>query len=165
MQKEPGHTIPQIRTATATLPAPSSLEPVDEITKILAKHMDDTTSLVRSLKDTPAKQILKYSNDKRQSVDVFCNGCGAHGHKALNCDFITRLSNSLDFIATLDATKKKEIMDAFTKEQTRRRQSKQTDKKGRARVLRDTGDIEGLYNLATENHGNEDDDSQTSYAS
>ena len=41
MQKQPGHTIPQIRTATATLTAPSSLQPVDEITKLLAKHMDD----------------------------------------------------------------------------------------------------------------------------
>lgn len=161
MEKESNHNYPQIRTAMAPAQASSTGQPVDEITKLLAKHMDDTTSLVRSLKDTTAKQILKYSNERRQSVDVFCNACGGHGHKVLNCDFVARLSNSLDFIASLDAAKKKEIMDAFQKEQNRRRQFKQTDRKGRARVLRDTGDIEGLYNLATEHQGDDDDDSQT----
>ena len=162
MKKESNNTTPHIRTATAASQNPQTSQPVDEITKILAKHMDDTTSLVRSLKDTKAQQILKYSNDRRQSVDVFCNACGGHGHKSLNCDFVARLANSLDFIATLDAPKKKEIMETFLKEQNRRRQFKQTDKKGRARVLRDTGDIEGLYNLVTQKQGNEDDDSQTS---
>ena len=130
---------------------------------MLAKHMDETTTIVRFLQNNTSKQTAaKQLSDKRPSVDIFCNGCGGHGHKVKNCDFVARLSKGLDFIATLDAAKKNDIMDTFIKEQTRRRLIKITDRKGRARVLRDSGDVEGLYQLLSNPENENDSDSQQS---
>jgi hypothetical protein len=119
MKKRTNQVTPFIRSAVANTQEMPLVQPVDEIAKILAKHMDETTSIVRSLQNNPSKPTANKSlTDKRQSVDIFCDACGGHGHKAKNCDFTARLVKGLDFIATLDAAKKKDIMETFLKEQT-----------------------------------------------
>jgi hypothetical protein len=161
MKKHTNQVTPFIQSAVAHTQEMPLVQPMDEIAKILSKHMDETTSIVRSLQNNPSKLTANKSlTDKRQSVDIFCDACGGHGHKAKNCDFTAQLVKGLDFIATLDAAKKKDIMETFLKEQTRRKLVKITVGKGRARVLRDTGDAEGLYKLLTKLDTNEDSDSQ-----
>jgi len=162
MKKHGNQTTSIIRSAVASAPELQPTPSVDEISKLLAKHMDETTSIVRSLQNRNSKLPAKQSNEKRQSVDIFCDACGGHGHKAKNCDFTARLIKGLDFIATLDVTKKKDIMETFLKEQTRRRLVKIKDRKGRARVLRDSGDIGGLYQLLSNSKKGDDSDSQQS---
>jgi hypothetical protein len=163
MKKHATQISPVIRTAAAVSATTLQVQPVDAIAKMLEKHMDATTNIVRSLQNNPTKSTAEKSpSDKRQSVDIFCDACGGHGHKAKNCDFAARLLKSLDYIATLDVAKKKEIMATFIKEQTRRRLAKITDRKGRARALRDTGDVEGLYKLVSNPDSDDDSDSQQS---
>jgi hypothetical protein len=73
-----------------------------------------------------------------------------HGHGWRKCDFCAKIIKSTDFIASLEPAKKKELLEAFMKEQARCRQQKQkANTTGRARLLQ-VRDIDTLYEVLTE---------------
>ena len=82
-----------------------------------------------------------------KSVNIYCDGCGTHGHHWRNCDFCTKLIKSLVFIGSLDAEKKQELLDTFTKDQAHKHTVKSSMVKARMHILREDGDINGLFNL------------------
>ncbi len=53
----------------------------------------------------------------RKSADVFCEGCGGCGHPWAACDFAAKLIKALDYIATLDPTNRKIVLENYHKEQ------------------------------------------------
>jgi hypothetical protein len=76
----------------------------------------------------PPSESTKLRNndqDAHKSADIYCNGCGMHGHGWRKCDFCAKVIKSMEFTAPQDPTKKKELLETFMKEQTRRRQQKQ----------------------------------------
>jgi hypothetical protein len=125
---------------------------------------DPVNSTVNYIKDpkrtksNPWKPIHKdYLNDlkpadSRKSTDTYCDACGGHGHQWLACDFSANLIKALDYIATLDPTSRKAILENYHKEQSRCRKYKQMTTAGKARQLRDSGDSEGLYQLVQDIH-------------
>ncbi len=64
----------------------------------------------------------------------------------------------MDFIAGLDTIKKQTLLEVFHHAQTQRRDQRQVSLAGKARVLFDAGNTEGLYNLIV----NGDNDEATS---
>jgi hypothetical protein len=129
---------------------------LDAITQLLQQQVDNSEAIIRAYRGgtkSPAGQLKTPSLSKvtgketRKFADVNCGACGGYGHPELQCDFAARLLKSLDFIATMDSTKKKELLDEFFAEQRRRRENKQTSLAGKARICRDTNDVEGLYKL------------------
>jgi ribosomal protein S20 len=56
----------------------------------------------------------------------------------------------MEFMATIDSTKKKLILDTFHKEQNRKRQSKQGNAVARAAECLENNDIQGMYALIQE---------------
>lgn len=51
------------------------------------------------------------------------------------------------FIGSLDAEKKQELLDTFTKDQAHKHTVKSSMVKARMHILREDGDINGLFNL------------------
>jgi hypothetical protein len=156
----------QIRAATASAPMQKIEEEtaLESIAKLVKQQVEQSDTIIRALKpavmqDSPVisqpeaatKAIIAKSffPNSRKLVDVFCEGCGLYGHEASKCDFTAKLVKVLDYIATLDSTAKKNLLQYFQSEQTKRREQRQTSLAGKARVLRDAGDAEALYNLLT----------------
>lgn len=119
-------------------------------------RMLNSTSLPE-LTDTDIIHVTKQrlplttdSHESRKPIDIFCDACGGHGHPWKRCDYLARLIKALDFTTKLDKNKQIEILQAFTKEQQRLRENKIKRNISKARTLKDSGDIEGLYKLLTE---------------
>jgi hypothetical protein len=55
--------------------------------------------------------------------------------------------------------KKQTILQSFATEQAHRREQKQTNLAGKARILRDSGDVEALYQLLLTGSTDDDTDS------
>ncbi len=69
---------------------------------------------------------------------------------------------SLDFISSLDTIKKHALIQNFVSAQTPRRDKKQNMLAGRARLLRDAGNTEGLYHLLVTGDYDDEDDAEDS---
>jgi len=129
---------------------------LDAITQLLQQQVEKSEAIIRAYRGSskaPAAQSKHLSmpadagKETRRFTDVYCKACRGYGHPKTKCDFAARMIKSLDFIAALDATKRKEILDEFLTEQRRKRDNKQTSLAGKARVCRDANDVEGLYKL------------------
>jgi hypothetical protein len=77
-----------------------------------------------------------HNNDQvaRKSADIYCDGCGMHGHGWRKCDFCTKVIKSTEFIASLEPAKKKEL------------QKQKANTAGRARLLQ-ASDIDNLFEV------------------
>jgi hypothetical protein len=80
-----------------------------------AKNLENTKSSTHK---------SKADNGTCKSVDMFCNGCGMHGHAWKRCDFCAKIVKSLEFLKGLDPAKKKKLLEIFVKEQMRKRSNK-----------------------------------------
>lgn len=143
--------------------APEETSQLDALTQLLKQHMDQSEAIIRAYRGgpkAPAGQTKTINapaatgTATRKFMDVYCGACGGYGHPDKQCDFVARMIKSLDFIAAMDNTKRKDILEEFSTEQRRRRDSKQTSLAGKARVCRDANDVEGLYKLLV--HGDPD---------
>lgn len=103
------------------------------------------------------KQQQKDLQEPRKSVDIYCDACGGYGHPWRCCDFLAKTLKAAHFMTNLDKTKQIEIVTTFAKEQQCLRDNKIKWNIGKARILKDNGDIEGLYNLLLTNAEGDDD--------
>ena len=87
-------------------------------------------------KRTPTNNTNSRNNnqDARKSADIYCDGCGMHGHGWRKCDFCTKVIKSTEFIASLEPAKKKEL------------QKQKANTAGRARLLQ-ASDIDNLFEV------------------
>jgi hypothetical protein len=103
----------------------------------------------------PNKDSLNSADvtESRKSVDVFCDACGGHGHRWKNCDYLAKMITCLDYISAITDANKKALLDTYRQEQSRRRKMKQLTAAGRARMLKDSGDADGLYQFMQDMEG------------
>lgn len=99
---------------------------LDAITQLLQQQVEQSEAIIRAYRGgskAPAAQFKHVSmpaatgKETRRFTDVYCGACGGYGHPETKCDFVARMIKSLDFIAALDGTKRKEILDEFLTEQ------------------------------------------------
>ncbi len=88
----------------------------------------------------------------RKSIDIYCDACGTHGHGWRNCDFLAKLLKAMEFMANIDPTKKKLLLETYQKEQTCKRQAKHGNAVARAAQCLEDNDIQGMYALIQELH-------------
>jgi hypothetical protein len=107
-------------------------------------------------RDSNKKGNGNSSEGPRKSVDIYCDACGAHGHRWRDCDFLAKLIKCLTFVNSMDAAKKKALLESFHKEQERKRAGKQNKAKIRALQYLEDKDINGMYALVQELHTAQD---------
>jgi hypothetical protein len=95
----------------------------------------------------------------RKLVDSYCDACGGYGHRQRQSNFVAKLIKSLDYISKLEPAKQNLILAEFAPEQSKQREKKQAATAGKARMLKEAKDAEGLYNLLTQTHQQSDDES------
>jgi hypothetical protein len=107
-------------------------------------------------RDSNKKGNGNSSDGPRKSVDIYCDACGAHGHHWRDCDFLAKLIKCLTFVNSMDAAKKKALLETFHKEQECKRAGKQNNAKIRALQYLEDKDIDGMYALVQELHTAQD---------
>ena len=142
---------------------------IDQLAKIVQQHVEHSDAIIKAAfkpgfhaaKQKPAgKSVSSIPNtNNRKFADVFCESCTNYGHEWSRCDFTARIIHSLEFVANLDPVKKQTILQSFATEQAHRREQKQTNLAGKARILRDSGDAEALYQLLLTESTEDDTDS------
>ena len=143
---------------------------IEQLTKAVQQHVEQSDALIRAVfkPNTPNTNATSFSKKHGSNtsitsspcklVDKYCDACGSYGHIWSHCDFTAKLVKGLDFIAGLDTIKKQTLLEVFHQAQTQWHDRRQVSLAGKARVLFDAGNTEGLYNLIV----NGDDDEATS---
>jgi hypothetical protein len=126
--------------------------PTMRATKLHDVTTEDFIETIRAnnSRDGPKKGKQDSTEGLRKSVDIYCDACGTHGHGWRNCDFLAKLLKAMEFMANIDSTKKKFLLETFHKEQNRKRQSKQGNAVARAAECLENNDIQGMYALIQE---------------
>ncbi len=126
--------------------------PTMRVTKLHDVTTEDFIEMIRAATshDGPKKGKQDSKEGPRKAVDIYCDACGTHGHGWRNCDFLAKLFKAMEFMANIDSTKKKLLLDTFHKEQNRKRQSKQGNAVARAAECLENNDIQGMYALIQE---------------
>ncbi len=146
---------------------------INDIKSTQNKQMTDSSAvdaLIRRTTNLDNAKLLQHKtktdNDTRKSADIICYACGMHGHAWRRCDFCAKIIKSLEFLKGLDSTKKRELLDTFAKEQSRKRSNKMKNRAGHVRLLKaDATDVDQLYDLLAEleeeQHNSASDTEQT----
>jgi len=116
---------------------------------------EDLMEIIRSVNnpwESTRKPKQEPPSSPRKSVDVYCDTCSSHGHRWRDCNFLAKTIKALDFLSNLDTNKRKTLLDTFHKEQTRKRQTKQSTAIVRASTYIENKDIKSMYVLIQELH-------------
>ena len=140
------------RTIEAFMKTHAESTPTMRVTKLHDVTTEDFIEMIcaATSRDGPKKGKQDSTEGPRKSVDIYCDACGTHGHGWRNCDFLAKLFKAMEFMANIDSTKKKLLLDTFHKEQNRKRQSKQGNAVARAAECLENNDIQGMYALIQE---------------
>jgi hypothetical protein len=141
------------RTIEAFMKNHSDSTPIMRTTKLQDINTENILDMIRvanQQRDAPKKGKIEPSDGPRKSVDVYCDACGTHGHHWWDCDFLAKIINCSNFLNSLDAAKKKSLLETFHKEQVRKRSAKQNNATVRAIQYLEDNDIQGMYSLIQE---------------
>jgi hypothetical protein len=78
-------------------------------------------------------------SDTRQTVDIYWQFCGAHGHPSTNCDFMDKWITAHESLKKVDAKGRENLQAKFKQEQQRRRTRKLKKRLHTVRKIVDNG--------------------------
>jgi hypothetical protein len=140
------------RTIEAFMKTHLDSTPIMRTTKLQEITTENILDIIRAAnqRDVSKKGKTEPSDGPRKSVDVYCDACGSHGHRWRDCDYLAKLITCLNFLNSLDAAKKKSLLETFHKEQVRKRSAKQNNATVRAMQYLEDNDMHGMYSLIQE---------------
>ena len=136
----------------------NDLSPTVRTMKPQDNSTDDSIAMIQAASHLDGTRKLKSEPDSpRKSIDAYCDACGGHGHRWGDCDFLAKLIKSLQFLDSLEPSRKKNLLDTFHKEQVRKRSVKHNTALVRATRCMENNDIDGMYDIIHEIYNAVDD--------